>query len=45
MIENLATKKKSIENVENQLEQAKARYAEKTKKDNEKKCKAENHRK
>ena len=45
MIENLTNKDKSTENAECQLEQAKTRYAEKTKKENKKRRRAENHHK
>ena len=45
MIENLITKDKSTETAERQLEQARARLADKQKKENEKRRRAENHHK
>ena len=41
MIENLTTKDKSTENAERQLEQARERLADKQKKENEKRRRAE----
>lgn len=45
MIENLTTKDKSTEAAERKLEQVKAQVAEKQKKENAKRRKAENHHK